>query len=100
MSLIFVSKVSDLINRMNNKKHDCVPLKTIIKSAKRVFPRISINGKYPIPMNYDITLIVKLYFNNNKFFLGSRNLLSWLLNTMDFNPGKFMLAAETFLYDR
>ncbi|XP_050056533.1 regulator of G-protein signaling egl-10-like [Aphis gossypii] len=61
-------KVSDLINRMNNKKHDCVPLKTIIKSAKRVFPRIQING--------------------------SRSLLSWLLNTMDFNTDEALYMTN------
>jgi len=64
----FVSQVSDLINRMDNKVKQ-VPLNTIVKCARVIFPRIKING------NYNITIIVyesiKLYnlWNNKIFFI-------------------------------
>ncbi|XP_022178458.1 regulator of G-protein signaling egl-10-like [Myzus persicae] len=59
-------KVSDLINRMNNKVK-CVPLNTIVKCAKVIFPFIEINGS---------------------------SLLLWLINTMEFDPDEALYLAN------
>ncbi|XP_060860605.1 regulator of G-protein signaling egl-10-like [Metopolophium dirhodum] len=59
-------KVSDLINRMNNKVKR-VPLNTIVKCARVIFPRIEING-------------------------GS--LLLWFINTMDFDADEALYMTN------
>ncbi|XP_026807029.1 regulator of G-protein signaling egl-10-like isoform X1 [Rhopalosiphum maidis] len=59
-------KVSDLINRMNNKV-ERIPLNTIIKSAKLIFPRIQMKGS---------------------------SLILWFINTMDFNQDEAQYMAN------
>ncbi|XP_025196534.1 uncharacterized protein LOC112595502 [Melanaphis sacchari] len=59
-------KVSNLINRMN-KSTEYIPLNTIIRSAKLIFPRIQIDGN---------------------------SLVMWLTNTMDFNPDEALYMAN------